>query len=150
MGTNLHGFLSLIQTGCYVNRAGCKGVWAGRELVRAGCSTLRNMPSWNTVIVAIAHTLPISTNYTTIYRGDVAIAHCHPKRTQSNERRREAVTCQLEFNIRLPQMPSYDVIPCVVNMCIVSVTQLITSCCLRDEITTFHRRSVLMTSLYSP
>ena len=41
-----------IRAGRYVNRAGRKGVRAGRT-VRAGRSTLINMPSWNTALDVI-------------------------------------------------------------------------------------------------
>ena len=35
----------------YANQAGGKGVRAGRKTARAECSTLRNMPRWNTKLV---------------------------------------------------------------------------------------------------
>ena len=44
--------LMTVRAGCYVNRAGRKGVRAGHKPVMAGRSTLRNMPRWNTDLYA--------------------------------------------------------------------------------------------------
>ena len=46
-------FFLIVNSGrCYVNRAGRNVNRAGRQAARAGCSTLRNMPSRNTVTLS--------------------------------------------------------------------------------------------------